>query len=79
MLEVATFDATFEFLHIPLDNYVFDIARDSLGIARPKVARSKWDNYEEKYHQYQNMIREKITTGHHFVGNSDIGKSCTKY
>lgn len=63
MLEVDTFDAVFEFLHIPLDNYVFDIARDSLGITRPKVAWSKWDNYEEQYFQYQNVIREKITTG----------------
>ena len=63
MLEVDTFDAVFEFLHIPLDNYVFDIARDSLGITRPKVAWSNWDNYEEQYLQYQNMIREKITTG----------------
>lgn len=62
MLEDDTFDATFEFLHIPLDNYVFDIARDLLGITRPKVAWSKWDNYEEQYLQYQNMIREKITT-----------------
>ena len=62
MLEVDTFGATFEFLHIPLDNYVFDIARDSLGITRPKVAWSNWDNYEEQYLQYQNMIREKITT-----------------
>lgn len=63
MLEVDTFGATFEFLHIPLDNYVFDIARDSLGITRPKVAWSNWDNYEEQYLQYQNMIREKITIG----------------
>ena len=59
MLEVNTFDAVFDFLHIPLYNYVFDIARDSLGITRPKVAWSKWDNYEEQYLQYQNVIREK--------------------
>lgn len=63
MLEADSFDDVFEFLHIPLDNYVFDIARDSLGITRPKVAWSSWDNYEEQYLQYQNLIREKITTG----------------
>lgn len=63
MLETNTFDAVFKFLHIPLDNYVFDIARDSLGITRPKVTWSNWDNYDEQYLQYQNLIREKISTG----------------
>lgn len=63
MLEANSFDGVFEFLHIPLDNYVFDIARDLLGIARPKVAWSSWDNYDEQYLCYQNLIREKITTG----------------
>lgn len=46
MLGADSFDGVFEFLHIPLDNYVFDIARDSLGIKRPKVAWSSWDDYE---------------------------------
>lgn len=32
------FDDIFKFLHIPLANYVFDIARDSLGITRLNVA-----------------------------------------
>lgn len=44
-------------------NGVFDIARDLLGITRPKVAWSSWDNYDEQYLCYQNLIREKITTG----------------
>lgn len=63
MLEANSFDGVFEFLHIPLDNYVFDIARDLIGIARPKVAWSSRDNYDEQYLCYQNLIREKITTG----------------
>lgn len=63
MLEADSFDDVFEFLHIPLDNYVFDIAKDSLGIIRPKVAWSNWDNYDEQYLQYQNLIRERISTG----------------
>lgn len=63
MLEANSFDNVFEFLHIPLDNNVFDMARDSLGISRPKVAWSNWNNYEEQYLQYQNLIREKITIG----------------
>lgn len=63
MFEANTFDGVFGFLHIPLDNYVFDIARDSLGITRPKVAWSSWDNYDEQYLEYQSLIRKKITTG----------------
>lgn len=63
MLEADSFNSIFEYLHIPLDNYVFDIARDSLGIAKPKVAWSSWDNYKEQYLQYQKLIREKIVIG----------------
>lgn len=63
MFEANSFDGVFEFLHIPLDNYVFDIARDLLGITRPKVAWSSRDNYDEQYLCYQDLVREKITTG----------------
>lgn len=50
----------FNYLHIPLDNYVFNIARDSLGIKRPKIVWSKWDKYDEQYLHYQKQIREHI-------------------
>ena len=63
MLEANSFNDVFEFLHIPIDNYVFDIARDLLGIKKPKAVWSSWDNYNEQYLYYQNLIREKITTG----------------
>lgn len=63
MLEADSFDDVFEFLHIPIDNYVFDIASDSLGIARPKLPWSKWDDYEGMYLHYQHLIREKIAIG----------------
>lgn len=63
ILEVYSFDKVFEYLHIPLDNYVFDIARDTLGIIRPKTVWSSWDDYEGQYLLYQEQIREKITEG----------------
>lgn len=61
VLGVTTFDDIFGFLHIPLDNYVFDIAKKSLGIDKPKLAWSKWDDYDDHYLQYQKEIREKVT------------------
>lgn len=61
MLEFATFENVFSYLHIPLDNYVFDIASEVLNIERPKIAWSKWDDYENKYLGYQKEIRNKIT------------------
>lgn len=59
-LEANSFDGIFEYLHIPLDNYVFDIARDSLCIERPEMVWSSWDDYEGQYLYYQNLIRENV-------------------
>lgn len=61
VLGIDSFDDVFEYLHIPLDNYVFDIAQDTLGIKRPTAVWSSWDDYEEQYLRYQKDIREKIT------------------
>lgn len=61
VLGAAAFDDIIDFLHIPLDNYVFDVAEKSLGIKRPILAWSKWDNYDSQYLQYQKDIREKVT------------------
>lgn len=60
MLELYSFEDIFRWLHIPLDHYVFDIARDILGIDRPQIAWSKWDDYEKEYLAYQKKIREKV-------------------
>ena len=60
VLEEYTFDDVFGFLHIPLDNYVFDVARDVLQIERPIIAWSRWDDYEKQYLTYQNKIRDKV-------------------
>lgn len=63
MLEATSFDGIFEYLHIPIDNYVFDIAKKLLKIEKPKVAWSNWDDYDNQYLLYQNLIREKIDDG----------------
>lgn len=60
MLEAYTFEDIFGWLHVPLDNYVFNIAGDELGVKRPKKAWSKWDDYRGEYFAYQKQLREKI-------------------
>lgn len=60
MLEVNSFADIFKYLHVPIDNYVLDIARDKLEIEKPKAPWSRWNDYDE-YLTYQNCIREKIT------------------
>lgn len=60
ILEKNSFEEIFCYLHVPLDNYVFDIVRDVLEIERPKIAWSKWDEYDKEYLLYQKKIREKV-------------------
>ena len=61
MLEVEeyTFDSIFEYLHIPIDKYIFEVVEKKLEIKRPVDAWSRWDKYEE-YLKYQKDIRERI-------------------
>ncbi len=61
MLEVEgyTFDSVFEYLHIPIDKYIFEVVEKKLEIKRPVDAWSRWDKYEE-YLKYQKDIRERI-------------------
>lgn len=61
ILEVYSFDSIFEYLHIPVDKYILEVADKKLGIDKPTTAWSRWDNYDE-YLKYQNDIREKICT-----------------
>ena len=60
MIGECTFDGLFEFLHVPLDNYVFDVAQKELGISRPKIPWSRWDDYTGQYETYQNELRSRI-------------------
>ena len=59
ILNEHTFDNVFDFLHIPVDNYIFKAAKEKLGIYAPTHAWSRWDNYDE-YLKYQNDIRKKL-------------------
>lgn len=51
----------FNLLHIPLDNYVFDIAVKEFGGERPSVPWSRWDDYYNQYLPYQEMIRQNVS------------------
>ena len=54
-------DAVFQYLHIPIDNYVFDAAAKAFGITKPMVAWSRWDDYQNQYMMYQMALRSYIT------------------
>lgn len=55
-----TFDGLFQYLHVPIDNYVFSIAKKELGIPQPTIAWSRWDDYNRQYMAYQSALRSKI-------------------
>lgn len=59
ILKEYSFDNVLKYLHIPVDNYIFDAVEKELEIDRPKEAWSRWDNYDE-YLKYQNDIRKKL-------------------
>ncbi len=54
------FDGVFQFCHIPVDNYVFQIAEKELGIPIPKVPWSRWMDYDGQYMKYQKELRSRI-------------------
>ena len=58
-VEGYSFDNIIMWLHIPIDNYIFDAVEKELEIDRPVDAWSRWDKYEE-YLKYQKDIREEI-------------------
>lgn len=55
-----TFDGLFQYLHIPIDNYVFSVAKKELGIPQPTTAWSRWDDYNRQYMAYQTALRSNI-------------------
>jgi len=55
-----SFEALFPYLHIPIDNYIFQIAKTELGISRPPLAWSRWDDYQKQYMTYQEALRSRI-------------------
>lgn len=61
VLGAVSFDNVFKYLHIPIDNYIFDIAKAEYGIAVPKVRWSRWDDYTGQYLAYQEKLRSVIS------------------
>ena len=53
------FSGVFQFCHVPIDNFIFQIAEKELGIPRQKTAWSRWDDYNE-YMAYQKELRSRI-------------------
>lgn len=60
IIGACDFDGYFEFLHIPLDNYIFDISKREIAVSRPERAWSRMENYEEEYLAYEKKLREAI-------------------
>jgi len=58
LLQADSFTREFNFLHIPIDNYVMDIALTRFGIQKPNTAWSTWDM--NQYTRYQNELRSHI-------------------
>lgn len=56
--EEYSFDCVFEYLHIPIDNYIFVAVKKELRIDRPNNPWSKLD--ETEYLKYQKAIREEL-------------------
>ena len=46
--------------HVPLDNYIFEIASSDLQIEKPRIPWSRWNDYSNQYMHYQDLLREKL-------------------
>lgn len=55
-----TFDNIFQYLHVPVDNYIISVVKKELGISCPKISWSRWDDYHGQYMRYQLALRSKI-------------------
>lgn len=69
ILNEHTFDNVFDFLHIPVDNYIFKVVKEKLGIDKPKNPWSKLD--ETEYLNYQNDIRKKLKEEEKYISPLD--------
>lgn len=56
----CSFDKVFSYCHIPVDNYVFEIAQKELGVPIPMVRWSRWTDYDGQYMTYQKDLRSRI-------------------
>lgn len=60
ILEYDSFDAVFPYLHVPIDNIIFEMASKQFNLSRPKDVWSSWDEYEEQYLAYQQALSNQI-------------------
>lgn len=60
IIGACDFSGYFEFLHVPLDNYIFDIAQRELGVKKPEMAWSRMADYKSDYLEYEKELREVI-------------------
>lgn len=60
ILDQANFSDIFDFLHIPIDSIVIDLAANKLSVTKPKFVWSKIPDYDS-YFAYQTKLRENIS------------------
>lgn len=60
VLGVENFENVFQFLHIPVDNYIINKAKKLFNIKKPILPRSRWNDYDNQYLKYQKELRSKI-------------------
>lgn len=60
IVEENTFNGVFQYLHIPLDTYIFDVAAKHFGIETPNTLWNSGNEYEKQYVPYQNERMKHI-------------------
>ena len=55
------FDDFLDYLHVPIDDPIFTVARRELGISRPEKTWSSWDDYTNEYMKYQLELRKRLS------------------
>lgn len=59
ILDEADFSDIFDFLHVPIDSIVIDLAKSMLDVSKPDFLWSKIPDYDS-YFTYQTKLRENI-------------------
>ena len=59
ILDEADFSDIFDFLHVPIDSIIIDLAKSMLDVAKPNFLWSKIPDYDT-YFAYQTKLRESI-------------------
>lgn len=59
ILDEANFSDVFDFLHIPIDSIIIDLAASERSVSKPKFVWSKIPDYDT-YFSYQTKLRDSI-------------------